>query len=116
MRKFESRRGPDGERKKLDDDLKYPLLVQMCPDNLRTHIDLQHAALKGDYQSVRSVIMGYIEATLGKRFKVPASNVRDPNAMASAACARTRSHAKTVEKLVITKPTVGLQAEVHTVP
>ena len=39
VRKFESRRGLDGDRKKLDDDLKYPLLVQMCPDNLRTHIE-----------------------------------------------------------------------------
>ena len=80
VRAYEARRGPDGERKEMDDDIKTGALQSMCPESLQTHLSMNSKRLTC-YAEVRAEITSYIEARVGIRMKTPASNARDPNAM-----------------------------------
>ena len=40
IRAYEQRRGPDGERKEIEDDIKSGALQSMCPDTLQTHLSM----------------------------------------------------------------------------
>ena len=48
IRAYEQRRGPDGERKEMDDDIKSGALQSMCPESLQTHLSMNSKRLK-DY-------------------------------------------------------------------
>ena len=80
IRAYEQSRGPDGERKEMDDDIKSGALQSMCPESLQTHLSMNSKRLK-DYASVRAEITAYIEARVGIRMRTTPSNIRDPNAM-----------------------------------
>ena len=81
VRQFEARRGPHGEHKDLDDDLKIGAIMNMVPDNLREHLTLNQDSYGGVDQNVRMAITNYIEGRLGLKLKPPPASTKDPNAM-----------------------------------
>ena len=82
VRAYEARRGTDGERKELEDNIKTAALQTMCPESLQTHLSMNAKRLT-NYTEMRAEITSYIEARVGIRLKTPTSNVRekDPHAM-----------------------------------
>ena len=69
VRQFEARRGPRGERKEIDDDLKIGALLSMVPNNLKEHLTLSNDSYGGVYQNVRLAITNYVEGRQGPKMK-----------------------------------------------
>ena len=59
VRAYEARRGPDGERKEMDDDIKTGALQSMCPESLQTHLSMNSKRFRS-YVEVRAEITSYV--------------------------------------------------------
>ena len=68
MRRYCSRRKPDGSMATLDDDIRMAALEAMLPDALENHVQLNRARLD-TYAKLRAEIMLYTEAKAGTAMK-----------------------------------------------
>ena len=75
VRQFEARRGPHGERKDIDDDMKIGGLMNMVPNNLREHLTFNQPSNGGVYQNVRLAVSMYLEGRQGLKMKTTTSNI-----------------------------------------
>ena len=70
IRVYERRRGADGQTGKIPEDIKIGVITEMCPDVLKTHLQLNQDKFR-DYSDVRMQIMNYLEVKVNSDGPVP---------------------------------------------
>ncbi|CAK0860922.1 unnamed protein product [Prorocentrum cordatum] len=83
VKRYESRRGDDGNRERLSDSVRMSALESLLPAELEEHVLLNQSRLN-TYELLRREIASYLEARTGARLRdapVLTKAQRDPNAM-----------------------------------
>jgi len=78
MQRYAARKRPDGSRRPLDEDIRMASLQNLCPEDLKKHLQLNSSRLVS-YEALRSEIVLYAEARGSN--PAPQSQQRGPDDM-----------------------------------
>ena len=69
LNRYEARRGTGGQREPLPDDIKMSILENMCPLEMKRHLQLNRPRLM-DFDDVLSELATYLETRVGLKLKI----------------------------------------------